>query len=184
MSEPIFLFAEYDFIIDTNCNSKYFFKELCAYCIGLTNENEDCLEYADMFYLDMQIEDDDSPAGRIAEVKSPFFNCIRYMDILQNSESPCSQALNKRYGSIGEHEDEEYVLLTDENLDEVTGVAPLSVAIFFHDEPTQEQIQIIKERTNKFFNEVWLKLPTPKEKVEVEGFRLITRTTYGQETTI
>lgn len=177
MNEPILLYAEYDLIIDTNCESFHFYKELCAYCTGITNEDEHALDYSNQFYFEMVIKDDESLKGKIAEEKNPFYGAIRF-EIDNNIESPCAVMLNKRYGA---NEDGKYAILTEENCEEYFDIAPLSVAILFDLEPTQEQIQIIKDRAVKFFTEVWPNLPTPKEKVEVEGFRLITRTHYGQE---
>ena len=175
MVESILLYSEYDLIIDTNSESFSFYKQLCAYCTGFTNENEHALDYSNEFYLDMVIKDDESLKGKMAEEKNPFYGSIRY-EIDNDIESPCAVMLNKRYGA---NEDNEYALLTEENCETYFDVAPLSVAILFDLEPTKEQIQIIKDRAVKFFTDVWPKLI--KEKVEVEGFRLITRTHYGQE---
>ena len=175
MIEPVLLYAEYDLIIDTNCESFPFYKELCAYCTGFINENDDAQPYSDMFYLEMRIEDDESPKGKVCDEKNPFYGSIRF-EIDNDIESPCAVMLNKQYGA---NEDNEYALLTEENCEEYFDVAPLSIAILFDLEPTKEQIQIVKDRATKFFNEVW-----PKNKVELEGFRLITRTHYGQESVL
>ena len=171
------LYAEFDLIIDTNHDAS-FYRELCAYCTGITNENDDAQKYADLFYLDLGLEDDESLRGKSAEEKSPFFNYLRHVEIMEDDYvmSPSSMMLNKRYGA---NEDGEYAVLTEENCEEYSGVAPLSVCIFFDLEPTAKQIQTIKDRTQKFFTDIWPKLS--EDKVEVEGFRLITRTHYGQE---
>ena len=180
MIDPVLLYSEYDLIVDTNQASWGFYNELCAYCTGFTDSEENGKEYSDVFYLETGIEDDESPRGKVADEKNPFFDCLRFGEH-EGFETPFSVMLNKRYGA---NEHREYAIVTEENCEEFSEVAPLSVAILFDLEPTQKQIQIIKERATKFFNEVWPKLNLTKDKVELEGFRLITRTHYGQETVL
>lgn len=183
MSEPILLYSEFDLIIDTDHESHQFYNELCAYCTGFIDGNDTARDYSDLFYLDMNIEDDESPRGRVSEEKNPFFNCLRFIDDGQ-TDTPFALMANKRWGAVytDDSDEQTYAVLTEENCEKYSDVAIFSVAIMFDLEPNKKQIQIIKERAIKFFESVWPKLS--KDKVNVEGFRLVTRTHYGQETII
>ena len=82
--------------------------------------------------------------------------------------------MNKKYGYNAEGN---YALLTEENFEDYNFPAPLSVGIFFEEKPEDEQIQIIKQRALKFFENIW----ESKKPVVIEGFRLIIHTKYGQD---
>jgi hypothetical protein len=173
MSDPILLSEEYTVVIDTNSLSKEFANALCAYCTGVVDERDEARQYSDLFYMERSIEDDDSPRGKVAEEKSPFYDFVGQRFVESENYSPCCVWLNKRYGC---NEDYEFSLLTEENYEEYSFPAPLSVGIFFDIKPNLEHLEIIKERAFLFFDKVW-----KKNKVEVEGFRLICHTKYGQE---
>jgi hypothetical protein len=180
---PVLLSTEYTLVIDTDAFSDHFAKKLCAYCTGFFDEKDNGRDMSDLFYLDEQIEDDESPRGKIAEEKNPFhgFVCQRLDE--DSIFSPCCVWLNKRYGYNPEGK---YALLTEGNYDEYNFPAPLSVGIFFDEEPRRDHIEKIKQRAIKFFESVWPQLSlrgVPKtSKVNIEGFRLITHTKYGLET--
>lgn len=192
MSDSILISEEYILVIDTNTNAQ-FSKALCAYCTGYGSEvgdlKEDCggdleQQMSDMFYMEMGLEDDDSPKGRVALQKSPFYESIVDHRDEYGDYSPCSIWLNRNYGC---NEAGEFAKLTDENFSDYDQPAPCSVGIFFGVEPSTDQIKIIKERAVKFFKEMWPKLTGNKalgissQQVEVEGFRLISHKKYGEE---
>lgn len=177
--EPVLISTEYVLVIDTDKVAYDFHKQLCAYCTGVVDEDDEGQECADLYFLETGIEDDESPKGHVADEKNPFYGFIgqRYVD--EDAYSPCSIWLNKRYGcsSTGE-----YGLLTEQNYEEYNFPAPMSVGIFFDIEPKPEHIQTIKQCAADFFKKIWPKLEDGSEPVTVEGFRLITHTKYGQET--
>jgi hypothetical protein len=174
MIDPILISTEYTLIIDTNSFSDGFSKQLCAYCTGISDENDIGQKYAEMFYEDRKIEDDSSPKGRVSEEKNPFYGFIAQRLDEEQLYSPCCVWLNKKYGYNAEGN---YALLTEENFEDYNFPAPLSVGIFFEEKPEDEQIQMIKQRTLKFFESIW----ESKNPVVVEGFRLIIHTKYGQD---
>lgn len=176
MSEAVLISTEYIFVIDTDGLSESFAKKLCAYCTGFVDEVESDLEFSDLYYLDEGIEDDESPRGLVADEKNPFYGFVSQHLDEDQIYSPCCVWLNKRYGYNSQ---EQYALLTEENYDEYNFPAPLSVGIFFDKHPEPNLILKIKERSVKFFEEVWTKLD--KQKVSVEDFRLIVHTKYGEE---
>lgn len=172
----ILISEEYSVIIDTNSESFSFAKKLCAYCTGFTSEDEADQKFSDLFYMEMGIEDDDSPKGKTCTQKNPFYDCIADRKDDNDVFSPCSVWLNRLYGC---NETGQYDKLTEENYDEYDLPAPFSVGIFFDTEPTEDQLKIIKERAVKFFVDVWLKLSNVQ--VAVEGFRLVKHRKYGEE---
>lgn len=178
MSEPILISTEYTLIIDTDGLSEVFAKKLCAYCTGFIDETESDLEFSNLYYLEEEIEDDESSRGRVAEEKNPFFGSVGQRLDEDQLYSPCCVWLNKNYGY---NANGEYDLLTNVNLDEYNFPAPLSVGIFFDTEPDPEQILKIKERSVKFFDKVWPILNPGAKKVTVEDFRLVVHTKYGEE---
>lgn len=175
MDDSILLSTDYILVIDTDYYAYDFANQLTAYCTGITDEEEVGAECADLFYADMQIQDDTSPRGRIAEEKNQFFEYV--VQRLQDEYcSPCAVWLNKKYGC---NEDGTCAVLTQENYDQYASPAPFSVGIFFGIEPTPELVQIIKDRSLKFFREIY-----QNERVNVEGFRLIVHTRYGKEVSL
>ena len=177
----ILLSTEYTVVIDTDSVSYEFAKPLCAYCTGIVDEEDVGQEMSDLYYLEQGIEDDESPRGRVADEKNPFYGFVAQRQDQDQFFSPCSVWLNKHYGC---NESGDIAKLTDLNYDEYTCPAPLSVGIFFDVEPTAEQIQTIKERTVSFFEKIWPKVKDGSEKVNVENFSLITHTKYGDHKTL
>lgn len=173
---PVLISKEYILVIDTNSFSDSFAKDLCAYCTGFADEKENGINYANLFYRDQFIEDDESPKGKVAEEKNIFYGIMGNKLDEDGIYSPCSIWLNDKYGY---NADGECALLNEENYDEFNFPAPLSVGLFFDDIPDENQIQLIKSRAFKFFEEVYPKINQDKQ-VKVEGFRLITHTKYGE----
>ena len=178
MNKPILISTEYTLVIDTDGLSEVFAKKLCAYCTGFVDETESDLEFADLYYLDENIEDDSSPKGKVAEEKNPFHEFVSQRLDEDQIYSPCCVWLNKRYGY---NDNCQYAILTESNYDEYCFPAPLSVGIFFDEQPTVEHIFKIKDRSLKFFEKVWPKINDDVKKVTVEGFRLIAHTKYAEE---
>jgi len=178
MSEPVLISTEYTLVVDTDSFSDDFAKKLCAYCTGFVDETHSDLEFSDLYYLDENIEDDESPRGQVAEEKNPFYGYVSQRLDEDQIYSPCCIWLNKRYGY---NDNGEYALLTEKNYDEYNFPAPLSVGIFFDVAPEPEHISKIKERSVAFFEKVWPKLNDGAKKVTVEGFRLVVHTKYGEE---
>lgn len=162
MSDPILISENYVLVIDTNNESYDFVQKLCAYCTGFYSEKETDLQYCDMFFEETNYDDKENP----------FRDFIGDQLSEEGVYSPCSVWLNKNHGS---NEAGEYAKLTETNYDEYDYPAPFSMGIFFDQEPTEKHIKIIKERSVKFFKEVW------KEKIEVEGFRVISYKKYAEE---
>lgn len=178
MSEPVFLGKDYILVIDTNRSSYDFAKKLCAYCTGFEHEDSKNYDMSYLFYDEMKIKDDGIPKGRTAHEKNPFAKYVIDRRDDEDFYSPCSVMLNKRYGCDGVGK---YALLTEDNFDKYCYPAPLSVGIFFAEEPTEEHIKIIKERSQRFFDNVWPEHDPSGEKVVVEGLRLVVTVKYGYE---
>jgi hypothetical protein len=177
--ETVLISTEYVLVIDTDKLSYDFYKPLCAYCTGTVDEDDEGLECSDLYYLEMGIEDDESPKGSVADEKNPFYGFVGQRKDEDDAYSPCSVWLNKRYGYSATGE---YALLTEQNYDEFNFPAPMSVGIFFDVEPKPEHIQTIKSRAADFFKKIWPKLQDGSAPVTIEGFRLIKHTKYGEET--
>jgi hypothetical protein len=173
---PTLISEEYSLVIDTNGEAYDFAPKLCAYCTGLTAEDEVDRQYSDLFYMEMGIDDDDSPHGKVADEKNPFAESAIDRRDENDVFSPCSVWLSREYGS---NEAGEYAKLTTENYSEFDLPAPFSVGIFFDVEPTKELVQIVRERATKFFAEVWPKIS--KQTVKVMGLRLISHKKYAEE---
>ena len=109
----------------------------------------------------------------IEEDDNPFLGFIGDRRDEKDDWSPCSVWLNKRYGCDA---DGKYSLLTEDNYDNFVFPAPFSVGIFFDVEPTESQINLIKERAVKFFKD-YLK----SKEVKIEGFRKILHAKYAEE---
>lgn len=175
--------TEYILVVDTNTYSYPFFKKLCAYCTGHTDENHDSQDLADMFFLEMGLVGEDNKNEEVIEFKNPFYGLVNYkqdQENVRNILSPCSIWLNKNYGcdAKGEHQ-----VLSQDNWEDFNFPAVLSVGIYFLEEPEQNLIDLIKARSFAFFEKVWPYLTNePKYKnVDVEGFRLISHLRYGKE---
>lgn len=183
MSEPILISEKYMLVIDTDFHVDEFGSQLCAYCTGFNDEYSDP-GYSDMFYMEMGI-DDGADDFLLAIEKNPFNGSV----IQEAVEGP-SYTLegDKSWGywlsrNWGIDERGNFGRINKDNYGNYSYPAPFSFAIFFGVEPTLEQVQIIKERAAKFFNEVWPKAKEneDKRKVKIEGFRLIKHTKYGEE---
>lgn len=159
--EPMLLQQEYILVIDTNKESFYFYRELCAYCTGFTHESVTDTTLSDLF--NEEVEDNRIFSEYIVD---------RVDD--EGFLSPSCVWLNKRYGC---NESGAFALLDEKNFDEFSFPAPLSVGIFFQKAPQESQIQLIKTRVHDFFAKIWKE----KEDVAVECFRLITHSKYGEE---
>jgi hypothetical protein len=179
MNREVLLSTEYIFVIDTDSYSDHFAKKLCAYCTGFHDEKNNGREMSDVFYIEENIKDDDSPKGKVAEEKNIFQGFVSNRLDEDQIFSPCCVWLNRRYGYNAEGK---YALLTRNNYQEYNFPAPLSVGIFFDQHPQREHIAKIKQRAFKFFREVWKKNNPKSPLVKVEGFRLIRHTKYGLET--
>lgn len=178
MSEAVLLSTEYTLVIDTNAYAYNFARKLCAYCTGFVGENEEGRDLSDLFYLELDIEDDDSPRGRLADEKNPFRGYIGDRKDEDDNWSPCALWLNKRYGCNAEGD---FARLDEKNYDDYNFPAPFSVGIFFDEEPTPEMIETVRRRANAFFEKVWPKLSNSSQTVQVEGLRLIAHKRYGEE---
>lgn len=155
MSEPILISEDYIFVIDTDSFSEDFVDHLTAYCTGFNSETYNEMKYIDLFQEKFEI--------------NPFEELIESRE-LGDILSPCSIWLNRNYGV---NEDGDVAKLTKDNYEKFSFPAPFSVGIFMN-EPTEEQINLIKTRTKEFFD-----LYEPK--VNLEGFRLIKHTKYAEE---
>jgi len=178
MSDPILISEDVFFVIDTDSHVDDFVSHLVAYCTGLTNEEDEDNGCSNMFYMEMDIEDDEEGT---AFDKNPFNEYI--VDKPTGSEgaySPWGFWLSRTWG---ENEKGDYAKLTPDNCNEYGFPAPFSCCIFFDVEPTIEQIEIIKERAEKFFVKMWpnMKENTSGKEVKIEGFRLIQHKKYGEE---
>jgi len=179
MSDPILISTEYILVVDTDSFSDPFAKKLCAYCTGFLDETESGLEFSDLYYLEEGIEDDESPKGKVADEKNPFYGFINQHLDEEHIYSPCCTWLNKRYGY---NTNGEYAILTEENYDNYNFPAPLSVGIFFDVPPNSDHISKIKERSLAFFDKFWFEITG--KRVTIEGFRLIIHTKYAEEVLI
>lgn len=165
MAEPILISEEYIVVVDTNSPAVNFYKEFCAFCTGFDHEALNTMEWSDAFYHDLGIKDDNVE-------DNPFYNFILLKKDMMGDDSPCSVWLNKKYGCNASGE---YALLSEENYDQYNFPAPLSVGFYFDSEPQAAHIAILKDRAEKFFGD-W-----EKEKVNIEGMRLIVHSKYGEE---
>jgi len=171
--EQILLSTEYVVVVDTNSPSFEFAEDFCAYCTGFESENSKDFFMVEKFYESLRINSNLSSREKMEN--NPFYDYVTDKMNQDGFYSPCTIWLNKKYGcnAMGE-----YAILTEDNFDNFSMPAPLSVGIYFEKEPTEEQLNIIKERAISFFKTEW------KKPVEVEGMRIITKTLYGQEKSI
>lgn len=155
MNNRILISEDYIFVVDTDSFSEDFVDHLTSYCTGFNAETYNEMKYIDLF----QEQFDQNP----------------FKDLIENKElgdilSPCCIWLNRNYGT---DEDGNFAKLTEENYQNFNFPAPFSVGIFMN-EPTEEQINLIKTRTKEFF-EIY------EPKVNLEGFRLIKHVKYAEE---
>ena len=170
VAEPICMGKEYVLVIDTDSPSFSFYRQLCAYCTGYEHEGVSTIEISDRFYSDFDLDDDD-------ESSNPFYD---YLDIKLDENghlSPCCVWLNPRYGrnTSGDH-----ALLDENNYEQFSGPAPLSVGFYFGKMPTRHHIEMIKSRA-KAFLESCPPMDTDVKVVKFEGLRLICHTRYAEE---
>jgi hypothetical protein len=175
MTEPILISEKYMFVIDTDSYVEEFGSQLCSYCTGFDDECSDS-GYAHMFYMEMGLEDDED---ELSIDKNPFKGSIEEENG-EDGSSAWNYWFNRNWGIDDQGN---FGRITPENYGNYTYPAPFSLVIFFESEPTDEQIQIIKGRATKFFSEIWPKSKENEDqkKVEIEGFRLIKHTKYGEE---
>jgi hypothetical protein len=166
----ILLQQEYVVVIDTNKPSFDFATQLCAYCTGHDDENSKDHTMVDKFYDQVMPHFSDNLKDRIRD--NPFCGFLTDKMDQYGFYSPCTVWLNKNYGC---NDEGEYDILTENNFDNFSLPAPLSVGFFFENEPNSELLALLKNRINKFFAEEW------KSPVRFEGMRLITKTLYGSE---
>jgi len=167
MNEPILLAKEYIIVIDTDTPSFDFARPLCAYSTGYEHEANKLQDMSELFYEETKLEG-----------KNPFDGFIEDRLDDENFYSPCSVMLNKNYGCDGSGN---YAILDQSNFANFNYPAPLSVGIFFANEPNSDQLSMIKTRTQKFFEKVWPEKSGSNQKVKFEGMRLIIQTKYGEE---
>lgn len=187
---------EFILVIDTNFPSVHFASKLVAYCTGYVNELEvnNDLEFADLFYRDFSIEDDEGKSGKLAIEKNPFYNSIETkflpsptseydedsFQLPPEIATPWCVMLNPKFGC---DEDGNYDLLNEQNYNVFVEPAPLSVGIFFAIKPSDELIGIIKKRSKDFFESVYNK-SEPNKNISAEGFRLISYIKTAEETVL
>ena len=113
--------APWVFIIDTNQYAGNFEREMCAYCTGMIGQCEVGEEMVALFEEDFKLE-----ADKYHE-DNPFMD---YVNLWVMDDHGCGRPTSIWRSSRG----------ADYN----------SVAIFFHQEPTEEHIKIIKKRAQNF----------------------------------
>jgi hypothetical protein len=147
MGEMLTLAEGYVVVIETDQYAGMFERQLCAYVTGVVGECEVGRDMSNLYYRDMDIEDDES-SGKSADQQSIFYGFIGDKQDDDGTWRPCSIWPNPRYGVDA---DGKHALLDDDNFEQYNYPANLGVAIFFNVEPTPEQRKIVSERANKFF---------------------------------
>ena len=170
MDNSVLLSCEYIVVIDTDKPSFEFANDLVAYCTGYEHEKSTDDSFAKKFLDEVVGKDDDNLKSRLQS--NPFYGFVYDKMDQEGFYTPCSVWLNKNFGCSNSGE---YARLTKENCDSFMMPAPLSVGIFFENEPTEQHYELLKERAIKFFKHHL------KENVRFEGIRLITQTRYGSE---
>ena len=149
--------APWVFVIDTDQYAGNFEREMCAYCTGTIGQCGVGEEIANLFEEDFELEDD-----KYGE-DNPF---IDYVDNWVMGEDGCGRPTSIWGGPA------------DNNCN--------SVAIFFQQEPTEEHIKIMKERSSDFAKN----RPDRKDYWEgdkpmtILGFRLLKQVVTTTETTV
>ena len=180
MSDKILLSEEFTLVIDTNVPAYAFADRLVAYCTGYTDEYgpSEAAECVEMFYRDFNLKDDQHVQGKLSkgkcrELKNPFSDAINLKE-LDSMMTPWGIMLNSNYGA-DDHGN--FAKLTEDNFDNFSYPAPLSVGIFFAVKPDKSLIEIIKARAVKFFEEI----DTSYNGVPIEGYRLICYERFAKE---
>jgi len=149
--------APWVFIIDTDQYAGNFERNMCAYCTGMVGQCEVGARMVTIFEKDFELEDD-----KYGE-DNPFMD---YVDLWVMDDHGCG-----RPTSIWRN---------------VAGDACNSVAIFFQQEPTEEHIKIIKERSADFAKNRpdQQEYQKTKKPMKVLGFRLLQQTVTTTEVTV
>ena len=178
MDNRVLIDQRFMFVIETDHYAGHFLENLCAYCTGYYGENDKGRDCSDLFYLDLNISDDEEN-NKLASELNPFRGYI--IDQLgEEGFSPCALWVSRKYGT---NSDGDYALLTEETYDNYTFPALFGVCIYFGLAPTQELVDIIKERAVKFFDKIYPRLVKEEtaRQVKVEEFRLIRHDKYAEE---
>jgi len=162
--------SRYAIIIDTDQYSGNFEREMCAYCTGQVGdcgvgEEEQALfdeKYGDEFRDNIY---------ELIEQRSDDHGCFRPCSI-----EPTPGYCNNGMGKNCKEEDAEG--------DDGRYPAYQSVGIYFYDKPSQEIIDMIKERAAEFVTMKSKHYPYKKRTMKILGFRLITELTTSTETEI
>lgn len=159
-------------VIETNQYAGSFERELAAYCTGVTGEDEIGQDVANLFYRDLNIEDDEEDVAdpKLAYEKSIFHGFLADRQDDNGVWRPCSIWPNPRYGC---NSNGEYAVLDEENYEQYNFPAYLGVAIYFEVKPHQKHLDLIKERAIQFFNEVYPSLAEDKPIPVIERVRLL-----------
>lgn len=182
MGEPLLISEDYILVIDTDQFAGNFAEELCAYTTGFYGEQAEVKirSVSDLFYRDHDIADDDGPKGILAEEKNPFHGFVTDQMNEEGYYSPVAVWPSRKYGVNASGE---YAELKEENYDDYNFPAGFSVGIFFGENPPSDLVKTVKERTKKFFEEIYPNMKGGK-KVVAEGFRLITHRKTAEERSI
>jgi hypothetical protein len=181
MSE-LLISEEFILVIDCDRYAGPFADPLCAYVTGFVGEEaaHHSMEMSELYYADLGIEDDDGPHGEMADDKNPLRDLVIDQQDENGNWQPCSIWPSRTYGMNAEGKSAK---LNDKNYDDYNFPAGYSVGIFLFAKPTDEQFAVIKQRTEKFFADMW---PVLKEgeKVNIEGYRLIRHRKTAEEVTM
>lgn len=148
--------APWVFIIDTDQYAGNFEREMCAYCTGMIGQCEVGEAMLPFFEKDFEIDPD-----KFYE-DNPF---MEYVDIWVMDDHGCGRPASIWNGPSG---------------------GCNSVAIFFQQEPTEELIKIMKERSSDFAKN----RPDQKEyqksskPMNILGFRMLKQVVTTTETTV
>lgn len=183
--EPLLVSEEFILVVDTNAFAGNFAEELCAYVTGFYGEDvrHDVRSVSDLFYRDHEIEDDESHKGLLAEEKNPFHGYVIDHMNEDGDYTPWAVWPSRKYGVNASGD---YAELTEGNYDDYNFPAGFSVGVYFAESPPADLLDKFKERTKKFFADIYPRLAKEgREKdVKVEGFRLITHRKTAQDVAI
>jgi len=146
---------EFVFVIDTNAYSGNFERDLCAYCTGAIGDCGVGKHSSEMYYEETGFEEEDNI----------FYECIAQRVDGLGCFRPCDVYPTPGWGNDG---DGHHKKLNKSNQDKFKFPAYQSVGIFFSQKPTDEQIELIKNRAESFFQ-----LIKNERKVAIHGFRLL-----------
>ncbi len=139
----------YLFVIDTNQYAGSFERPMCAYMTGIIGECEVGNKEAEQ--AKKEIPTEIAVLEQLVEQVPDEHGCHRPVTILPNP----------RYGNDGKGKHQQ---LTDDNKNKFQWPAYYSVAIYFHTQPSLNEIKLLKERAQKF---------AVKEGITIEGFRFL-----------